>query len=172
MSATDVLRLLEVVDSLGCRAWVTGGWGVDALAGRQTRVHRDLDLAFDANHEAVVLEALTCLGYILETDWRPVRLELAAGGSARVDLHPVTLDERGDGLQAGLDGRTFSYPSSSLVVGQIAGRPVRCISIAKQLEFHEGYHPRDVDLADLALLATLDRSGRPGAELSCGPGTG
>jgi hypothetical protein len=46
----------------------------------QTRLHRDLDLALDADNEAVALPALERRGYRLETDWRLVRVELVAGG--------------------------------------------------------------------------------------------
>jgi hypothetical protein len=41
----------------------------DALVGRQTRLHRDLDLAVDASKETVALHVLARRGYRLETDW-------------------------------------------------------------------------------------------------------
>jgi lincosamide nucleotidyltransferase A/C/D/E len=53
-----VLDVLDVLDGASCRVWVGGGWGVDALDGRQTRTHRDLDLAVDAEHEALAQEVL------------------------------------------------------------------------------------------------------------------
>ena len=84
-----VLEVLTALEDAPCRAWIAGGWGVDALAGRQTREHRDLDLAIDAADEATTLSTLSRLGYVIETDWRPVRVELAAGDSRWVDVHPV-----------------------------------------------------------------------------------
>ena len=37
MTATDVHAVLDVLDAAGIRVWVDGGWGIDALLGRQTR---------------------------------------------------------------------------------------------------------------------------------------
>lgn len=36
--------MLAVLGGAGADVWVGGGWGIDALVGRQTRQHRDLDL--------------------------------------------------------------------------------------------------------------------------------
>ncbi|MGZ4382041.1 MAG: nucleotidyltransferase domain-containing protein, partial [Gaiellaceae bacterium] len=44
MRATDVLEVLAALGEAGVRASLEGGWGVDALVGRQTREHEDLDL--------------------------------------------------------------------------------------------------------------------------------
>ncbi|WP_435126655.1 nucleotidyltransferase domain-containing protein [Micromonospora tulbaghiae] len=92
MNAHEVHTVLDTLASVGCPAWISGGWGVDALAGRQTRRHRDLDLAIPAEHEGAALRALGQLGYVIETDWRPVRVEVAAEGRGRVDLHPLAFD--------------------------------------------------------------------------------
>ncbi|MBO0731850.1 MAG: hypothetical protein J2P57_21505, partial [Acidimicrobiaceae bacterium] len=47
MRADEVLGVLDRLDERGIDAWVDGGWGVDALIGRQTREHDDLDLVVD-----------------------------------------------------------------------------------------------------------------------------
>lgn len=155
IGAAEVHTVLDTLAAAGCPAWISGGWGVDALVGEQTRPHRDLDLAVPAEHEAAALRALTRLGYVVETDWRPVRVEMIADRRGRVDLHPLTFDESGDGHQAGLDGSSFRWPRECFTSGTIAGRPVDCISVEQQLLFHSGYEPRDVDEADLALLHRL-----------------
>lgn len=158
MDAAEVHTVLDALASAGCRAWVAGGWGVDALVGRQTRHHRDLDLAIDAATEPSALRALSEHGYQVETDWRPVRVEVAAPGDRWVDLHPVTFDEAGNGVQADLGGAVFNYPADCFVSGTIAGRTVGCLSVRQQLTFHSGYEPGEVDLADLALLSELRQS--------------
>jgi hypothetical protein len=89
---------------LAARFGFAGGWGVDALVGRQTRSHRDLDLALDAGNEAAALRALQRRGYRVETDWRPVRIELVAEGRGWVDVHPVVFDATGHGRQADIGG--------------------------------------------------------------------
>lgn len=43
-SVADVHRVLDLLSDADVETWVSGGWGVDALVGRQTRTHRDLDL--------------------------------------------------------------------------------------------------------------------------------
>ncbi|OLT06122.1 hypothetical protein BJF90_18295 [Pseudonocardia sp. CNS-004] len=148
--AGEVHTVLDALTAAGCDAWIGGGWGVDALGGRRTPPHRDLDLAIAAEHEPAALQALGRLGYVVETDWRPVRVEVVAGGRGRVDLHRVTFDEAGDGRQAGP-----LWPKGCFTTGTIVGRPVGCISVEQQLLFHSGYEPRDVDRADLALLRSL-----------------
>jgi hypothetical protein len=44
MRADDVIEALDVLDRVGMGYWVGGGWAVVALAGRQSREQRDLDL--------------------------------------------------------------------------------------------------------------------------------
>jgi len=60
-------------------------------------------------------------GFSPETDWLPVRLEMAGGPGGWVDLHPVQFTQGGDGVQEGLDGDTFAYPAADLVLGTLAG---------------------------------------------------
>ena len=155
MPVDEVHRVLDTLTGAGCRAWVAGGWGVDALAGRQTRPHRDLDLLVEATCLGDALAALAALGYEVETDWLPIRVEVAAPGRRWVDLHPVVFDDAGHGVQAGPDGTTFEYPAACLVTGSLDGRAVPCLSVDRQIEAHTGFEPRDVDRADLALLRTL-----------------
>ncbi len=153
-----MLEALGALERAGVRAWVGGGWGVDALVGRQTRAHRDLDLAVDAAAEGAALDALGVLGYAVETDWRPVRVELHGTGARWVDLHPVAFDAAGDGRQAGLDGASFGYPAGSFTTGVIGGVQVPCLDARLQLRFREGYEHRDVDCHDVALLREASRS--------------
>jgi lincosamide nucleotidyltransferase A/C/D/E len=158
MAAAEVLRVLAALEAPGLRTWVAGGWGVDALAGRQTRFHRDLDLALDVTHVPVerALSALEHLGYDVETDWRPARVELAAPSKRWVDLHPVVFDDQGTGWQANVEGLPpFRYPPDAFAGGLICGVGVGCLSIRQQLLFHGGYPPRPHDLAGIGLLQQL-----------------
>ena len=148
----EVLAVLDALRAAGRRAWVGGGWGVDALVGRQTRPHRDLDLAVDADDVEPVLDLLASRGYAVETDWLPVRVELAAPGAGRVDVHPVSFDAAGHGRQADRHGGWFDYPPHAFRVGSLSGVAVPCLSPGQQLRFHRGYELRDADLHDLRLL--------------------
>lgn len=164
MDLEQVLVVLRALDAEGIRYWVAGGWGVDILVGRQTREHRDLDIAVDvtAEHgEQRALAVLAGLGFEVETDWRPTRVELRAPGDQWVDLHPVVFDRNGDGRQADLDGGWFEYPADVLTSAVIGGYDIACVSVVQQLRFHEGYPPRAIDLHDVALLrdiGTVDES--------------
>ncbi|HEY6685619.1 MAG TPA: hypothetical protein VI094_05350 [Propionibacteriaceae bacterium] len=155
----EVLGVLGDLAEAGCAVWVAGGWGVDALVGRQTRLHRDLDVAVDASNETVALRVLGRRGYGMETDWRPVRVELIAEGRGWVDVHPVVFDATGHGWQADLGGKQFDYPPEAFDHGSLGGVRVPCLSRDQQLLFHTNYEPRAIDLHDLALLEHLTSRG-------------
>lgn len=109
MDLSEILTVVAAFSAAGCRFWLEGGWGVDALVGRQTRAHRDVDI--DAQHEETALAVLADLGYTIETDWRPNRVELAAG-RGWIDLHPLLIDADGNARQAALDGGFHFFPRS------------------------------------------------------------
>ena len=155
MGLDEVLVVLDVLRSVSCRFWLEGGWGVDALVGRQTRPHRDVDVDVDAAYEGEVLDRLADLGYSVETDWRPNRVEVVAPGRGRVDLHPLVIDARGDARQASLDGGWHEFRRSWFTTGALGGVTVPCVSAQAQRRFHAGYELRAVDLHDLALLDRL-----------------
>jgi lincosamide nucleotidyltransferase A/C/D/E len=152
MQLTEVLAVLEVLSKSQCRFWVGGGWGVDALYGQQTRAHRDLDLAVDLRDADDAVRTLGGHGYIVDTDWRPVRVELIHPAVGWVDLHPVEFDESGHGRQADVGGGWFEYPPGSFSFGSLAGVVLPCLSPRQQLRFRRGYELREVDRHDLHLL--------------------
>jgi lincosamide nucleotidyltransferase A/C/D/E len=159
MDRGEVIGVLADLAEAGCAVWVAGGWGVDALVGRQTRLHRDLDLAVDARNETVALRVLERRGYRVETDWRPIRVELIAEGRGWVDVHPVDFDATGHGRQADIGGGQFAYPPEAFDRGSLDGVCVPCLSRDQQLLFHTGYEPRAIDLLDLAQLERLTSRG-------------
>jgi hypothetical protein len=80
MRSGDVVRVMSTLASAGVAAWVAGGWGTDALLGRQTRLHQDLDLVVDSQDGAErLINALAVLGYAL---WKDV----PGGGPCPVSL--------------------------------------------------------------------------------------
>lgn len=151
MSDIEVLDLLVLLESVGAQPWIAGGWGVDALVERQTRVHRDLDVMVLADRLAQVLDALQDKGFVVTTDGLPVRVELDDGIQV-VDVHPVHPDGSGGWWQAAPEGGRYRYPEGSIVGGLIGGRTVRCASPVLQARVHSGYPLRPVDVHDLALL--------------------
>jgi lincosamide nucleotidyltransferase A/C/D/E len=161
MAWSEVRAVLHALSGLGCRFWLEGGWGVDALIGHQTRAHRDVDID-DACAEAA-LRVLGDLGYVIESDWRPNRVELVAPERGWVDLHPLLMDQDGSARQAALGGDYHTFPPSFFTFGSVHGTRVPCASIEAQRLFRTGYEPRDVDVHDLAQLAGLSTSPAAGS---------
>jgi lincosamide nucleotidyltransferase A/C/D/E len=156
MNLSEMLAVLDAVRSVGCRGvWIEGGWGIDALVGHQTRPHRDVDIDFDGALEDEVLAALYDFGYVIETDWRPNRVELVAPGRGWVDLHPLVIDDDGNARQAALGGGWHEFPRPYFTWGHFGEVPVPCLSGEAQRVFHSGYELRHVDRHDLALLDQL-----------------
>jgi len=158
MALAEVLAVLDALTSAGCRFWLEGGWGVDALLGRQSRPHRDVDVDIDGRYEVEALEALAGLGYEIETDWRPNRVELAAAGRGWVDVHPLTLHADGSADQAGLEGAVYHFAADYFTTGSLAGRPIPCFSVAAQRLFHSGYTLGPHDIHDLAAVDALEHA--------------
>lgn len=154
MTCEDVLDILAALTSAD--VWIGGGWGVDALAGEQTRPHDDLDLMHREEQEPRVLEALAKLGFAETLSWRPVRFVLTDPAGREIDLHPLRFAPDGSAEQSSLTpGEPFRYPARCFVTGTIQGRTVPCLSVEQQLHFHQGYEPRERDLHDLKLLRDL-----------------
>ena len=48
MHADEVIAVIDWLEQHGAVHVITGGWAVDALVGRATRRHRDLDVIVEA----------------------------------------------------------------------------------------------------------------------------
>lgn len=151
MPAAEVHRVLDVLRAAGVDVWVSGGWGVDALVGRQRRAHLDLDLAVDSTSggDDRALVALERLGYKLVDAYTehgaglPQRLILQGPGGRQIDLHPFEGEAHFD-----LRGGPFA-------VGRIVSRSVPCLSAEVQLRYHESYPERAIDRFDVDALHRL-----------------
>jgi len=63
MDSQTLLAVIGLVEADGIDVWLDGGWGVDALLGRQTREHDDLDLVAELDYASRIIELLSDLGY-------------------------------------------------------------------------------------------------------------
>jgi lincosamide nucleotidyltransferase A/C/D/E len=154
MSSEDVLAVVSLLEASCCTVWIDGGWGVDALLGRQTRLHLDLDLALALADVATAQNVLLRrLDYAVFQDEMPTRLDLRDNADHRLDFHPLAFDNHGNGRQQLPDGSCGVYPAAGLAgIGFIDGQKVRCLSPELQLQFHLGYEPDEDDRRDVALL--------------------
>ncbi len=158
VTAERVLEILAVLRSSGVESTLDGGWGVDALLGRETRPHEDLDLVVALSDVPRIQALLKPLGFELHEDHLPVRFVLRRPGE-QLDFHTVTFDSEGGGVQPQPGGGTFRYPPEGFVVGRVLGKNVSCISAPVQVLCHLGYTPTDKDARDvLALCQTFGLS--------------
>ena len=155
LTKETMFRLLDVLDALKMRYWVDGGWGVDILAGKQNREHRDLDIDFDVAFLPLLLETLRQQGYEITTDWRPCRIELYHPDYSYIDIHPLVIAAGGGAKQADGHGGWYEFQSSFFSQAVFEGRLIPCISLEAQKLFHTGYEPREKDLADIRILNSL-----------------
>jgi lincosamide nucleotidyltransferase A/C/D/E len=157
LDAGDVLAILDRLDGAGVVVWLDGGWGVDALLGRHSRPHQDLDLVVARDDCAAAQAALAAAGWrhdLGAVPGLPARLVLADADGREVDLHPVVFDGHGNGWQE-LDADGWGvYPADGLTgVGVVGGRHVRCLTPQLQVRHHLGYPLGASDRHDLRLLA-------------------
>ena len=135
MTASDVLGVLRACAGAGIQGWIAGGWGVDALMGRQSRRHAHLDLivADDPWIVSTAHRSICGLGleYLLERrtpSLLPRRLRYAGDDGRRIDLLPVDLGA------PPFDASDVDAPP--FVMGTVAGRPVPCLSERLQRRLH------------------------------------
>lgn len=153
MRAEDIHEIVDRLEAVGIAVWLDGGWGVDALLGEETRPHDDLDIVMVMAQLDAAQSVLRDLGFVLAVNELPTRCVLRDAGDRRIDVHPVTFDGEGGGLQRQPDGSDFRYPPEGLAgTGVVAGQPVRCLTPELQLRCHLAYEPDDDDRHDVHLL--------------------
>jgi lincosamide nucleotidyltransferase A/C/D/E len=144
MTAARVLAVLQQLAAFGIPVWLHGGWGIDALLGRQTRSHDDLDLVIRLEDAARIESALHDVGYVYTGAGPPVRGQnvieyLVDGEGHQVDVHPISIT-----------GEDWVPANGFAGVGHILGCSVRCLTPEVMLHSHAtGYaldadHQRDV----------------------------
>lgn len=149
MTADEVLRLLELFSSHHIEVWVDGGWAVDALLGKVTRMHADLDIAV-AHKDVPVLRRLLGEGGYMEiprSDTTDTNFVLEDSGGRKIDVHSFTLDSARNNVYG------VPYPAASLTgEGVIKGHRVPCIAPEWLVQFHTGYVPDENDYRDVKAL--------------------
>jgi lincosamide nucleotidyltransferase A/C/D/E len=150
--ADELLEVADTLEAAGVRYWLAGGWGVDALLGRQTRTHGDLDIIIDKfeENEREARHALETIGFRhvkFDTGgiWMPLRSTLDDDSGNKVELMGIDWARlmRAMGFQDGDEGAT-SEPDDQVgevySEGTVNGRKVPCLSARVQRLFHTGFH--------------------------------
>src|SRR5436305_6726680 len=89
MAEQDVIAVVDRLERAGLAVWLDGGWGVDAIVGRQTRPHDDLDIVVLLVEVPLVERELAALGYERAGGAPPMSFESVDADGRQVDVHPV-----------------------------------------------------------------------------------
>jgi lincosamide nucleotidyltransferase A/C/D/E len=154
MTAGDVLRVLRAPEDQDVTVWLSdGGWGVDALLGKQTRPHNDLDVIVSLDHVATPRSVLGNHGFRLVEGQPPLCFVLADDDGHTMDVHSVIFDEQGNGHYTMAGDQVWVYPAAGFAAtGVINGQPARCLTAEVQVLCHTGYRLREVDFHDMWAL--------------------
>jgi lincosamide nucleotidyltransferase A/C/D/E len=149
ITANDVLEIIQLFELHRIDLHIDGGWGVDALLGRQTRTHADLDIAVEHKDVAQIRAMLEARGYrdVARKDTSDYNFVLGDNQGHHIDIHSYTFDRSGNNVYG------IAYPVDSLTgTGSINGHPVKCISPEWMVKFHCGYEFDDDDYRDVKAL--------------------
>jgi lincosamide nucleotidyltransferase A/C/D/E len=149
MTANDAIDLVQLFDRHQIELYIDGGWGVDALLGRQTRTHADLDIAVEHKDVAQIRAMLEDRGYgdVPRQDTSDYNFVLGDSQGHHIDIHSYTFDRSGNNVYG------IAYPFESLTgTGLINGHPVKCISPEWIVKFHCGYEFDRDDYLDVKAL--------------------
>ena len=149
----DACEIIRLAADANIRVYLDGGWGVDALIGRETRIHQDIDLFAEGKDYNKFIDVIRNQGYSeIEMAYTTANHTVWRDSDGRViDLH------RFEHLQDGnicYDGECFPRHVFS-GNGQIGGIPVLCIEPESQVLFHLGYEYDAKDLHDVKLLCEV-----------------
>ena len=146
----DACWIIGLSAGAGIGVYLDGGWGVDALVGRETRAHNDIDLFVQRGDyqrfvDLIADEGFSEVAASFTTEDHTVWQDEAG---RIVDLHCFDFAENGDILYQGdrFPGEVFSGR------GRIGEVEVSCIDPESQLLFHLGYQHDEHDAHDVMLL--------------------
>lgn len=154
MSSSDLTELLRLLDEASIDVWLDGGWGVDALLGRQTRRHRDVDIILRVSDVPKLRDILGDKDFAVRDGIPPNSFVLSNEQGLEVDVHAVVFDNDGNGVYTMQSGEDWIYPAEGFSGrGTVEGRSVACLSATTQVLCHaHGYTRIDKDFRDMELL--------------------
>ena len=63
VTVLNACEILEMQSEASVKVYLDGGWGVDALIGRETRIHNDIDLFVEKKDYGKAISVITGKGY-------------------------------------------------------------------------------------------------------------
>jgi lincosamide nucleotidyltransferase A/C/D/E len=166
VSAEDAVEILDLLSINKIPIWLTGGWGIDALLGNETRTHNDLDVILKLDDVAKMCSVMSGQGFGLKEYWSEnlfvqntegnevsTAFALKDSRGREFDAHALYIDRQGNGIPAWEEAKDFIFKAEDFKgVGTIIGRVVRCITSECQVYCHTGYELPEYQKKDLDLL--------------------
>ena len=152
--ASTVRELVDWLHQTSIRVWLDGGWGVDALLGRETRAHHDVDIIVSVGDVPKLLEVCRDQGFTFRDGSAPHAFVLADESGHEIDVHTVAFSSDGSAVHQMDTGENWIFSAESFTgLGVIEGLSVSCLSVQAQVRCHaQGYTPTEKDLRDMDLL--------------------
>ena len=169
MNKAQVAALYLDLEADEIELWLIGGWGVDALLGRQTREHHDLDVLVELASLERFRQRLHDLGFEFQYVWddetwwvhddawsgsddQPTAFVYAHRDGREIDVHMIRREH--DGTVTTLWTAPHQLTADGLNgSGVVGAQPVRCLTAEMQRQAHSGYELPPHQVADLQLLA-------------------
>jgi lincosamide nucleotidyltransferase A/C/D/E len=149
MTMCDVIEIVQLFNRYHIEFCVDGGWGVDALLGKQTRPHADLDIAIQHKDSLQVRTLLEARGYsdVERANSSDFNFVLGDDRGHQIDIHTYTFDADGNHIYG------IPYPLESLNgTGLLSGYSVKCISPEWAVKFHTAYQFDEDDYRDVKAI--------------------
>ncbi|MBM9466157.1 nucleotidyltransferase domain-containing protein [Nakamurella leprariae] len=158
LTAEDVVELVGWWQRADVRFWLDGGWGVDALLGRQSRPHTDIDVVVEHQDLAAFAQVMVEHGFRRVGDDDAFTHRLCDGTGRRVVVALVDLEvpvlQEPDGTRV-YGGNGLAYEEGSLAgTGTVLGVTVPCTTPEFQIRART-----DAARVDLGRLARVDPTG-------------
>lgn len=162
LPAAQAVELCDALQVAGVRYWVIGGWGVDAILGRETRPHKDLDILAVRDDLVHLRRMFEVEGLALSHVWEesrwiedvgepwPTAFVANDSNGRALDVHLIGVLPRGAVVQH--YDNPWQLPESFTSTGTIAGRRIPCVSAVAQIRMHVGYTLPAEQQVDLELL--------------------
>ena len=131
------------------KVYLDGGWGVDALLKRESRIHNDIDLFVELKHYHDYIYVIKQHGFEeVNTDYTTDGHTVWKDDKQRIiDLHCFEFTDDGIVYEGDIfPSKTFSG------IGKVGDITVSCIEPLSQVMLHLGYEHDKNDVHDVMLL--------------------